>query len=126
VLDLCAAAATVMDRDGNLIVGTRNFTFDLETLDDYPGGRIGEFARITVRDNGRGLTEEEFERILDPGASARPALAAAGIAVEKIGGFVRVESAEGVGTAVHLYFARATDADTALHDLSKPAAEVAE
>ena len=126
VLDLCAAAAAVMDRDGNLIVGTRNFTFDPETLDDYPGGRIGEFARITVRDNGRGLTEAEFERILDPGASARPALAAAAIAVGKIGGFVRVESAEGVGTAVHLYFARATDADTALHDLPKPAAEVAE
>jgi ABC-type nitrate/sulfonate/bicarbonate transport system substrate-binding protein len=126
VLDLCGAAAAVMDRGGNLIVGTRNFTFDPETLDDYPGGRIGEFARITVRDNGRGLTEAEFERILDPGASARPALAAAAIAVEKIGGFVRVESAEGVGTAVHLYFARATDADTALHDLPKPAAEVAE
>lgn len=126
VLDLCAAAAAVMDRDGNLIVGTRNFTFDPETLDDYPGGRIGEFARITVRDNGRGLTETEFEQILDPNASARPALAAAAIAVEKIGGFVRVESAEGVGTAVHLYFARATDAATALHDLPKPTAEVAE
>ena len=126
VLDLCAAAAAVMGRDGNLIVGTRNFTFDLETLDDYPGGRIGEFARITVRDNGRGLTEEEFERILDASASARPALAAAAIAVGKIGGFIRVESAEGVGTAVHLYFARATDAETALHDLPKPAAEVAE
>jgi len=53
-------------------------------------------------------------------------LAAAAIAAEKIGGFVRVESAEGVGTAVHLYFARATDAETALHDLPKSAAEVAE
>jgi ABC-type nitrate/sulfonate/bicarbonate transport system substrate-binding protein len=126
VLDLCAAAAAVMGRDGNLIVGTRNFTFDPETLDDYPGGRIGEFARITVRDSGPGLTEVEFERILDPNASARPALAAAAIAAEKIGGFVRVESAEGVGTAVHLYFARATDAETALHDLPKSAAEVAE
>jgi hypothetical protein len=29
--------------------------------------------------------------------------------MERLGGFVRVESAEGVGTAIHLYFARIGD-----------------
>ena len=29
--------------------------------------------------------------------------------MERLGGFVRVESAEGVGTAIHLYFTRAGD-----------------
>jgi len=124
VLDLVAAATAVMDTEGSLIVGTRNFAFAPETIDDYPGGRIGQFARITVRDSGPGLTETEFERILDPQTSVRPALAAAASAVEKIGGFARVESAEGVGTAVHLYFARVGTAENELPD--KPAAEVAE
>jgi hypothetical protein len=39
----------------------------------------------------------------------------------RLGGFVRVESAEGIGTAVHLYFTRAADA---AEDI--PAAQVAE
>jgi signal transduction histidine kinase len=100
VLELVGAATAAMHADGTLIVGTRNFAFDESNLADYPGGRIGQFARITVRDNGPGLTDDEFERIADQDAAA---------VMRRLGGFIRVESAEGIGTAVHLYFARATD-----------------
>jgi signal transduction histidine kinase len=31
--------------------------------------------------------------------------------MERLGGFVRVESAEGIGTAVHLYFPRIVEAE---------------
>ena len=127
VLDLVGAATKAMPSDGSLIVGTRNFTFHPETVADYPGGRIGEFVRITVRDSGPGLSEAELEHILVPATSARPALASAARAVERLGGFVRVESAEGIGTAVHLYFARAGDAATVLgEEAAKTAVDVAE
>jgi ABC-type nitrate/sulfonate/bicarbonate transport system substrate-binding protein len=109
VLDLVGAATAAMHADGTLIVGTRNFAFDESNLADYPGGRIGQFARITVRDNGPGLTDDEFERIADQDATTRPAIANAAAVMRRLGGFIRVESAEGIGTAVHLYFARATD-----------------
>ncbi|HVH82572.1 MAG TPA: ABC transporter substrate-binding protein, partial [Stellaceae bacterium] len=56
VLDLVGAAAAAMNADGTLIVGTRNFAFTAENIGEYPGGRIGEFARITVRDSGPGLS----------------------------------------------------------------------
>jgi ABC-type nitrate/sulfonate/bicarbonate transport system substrate-binding protein len=123
ILDLVGAAASVMDGDGTLIVGTRNFTFDEENLADYPGGRLGEFARITVRDNGAGLTDAEFEQILDPETTARSAIVKAAAVMERLGGFVRVESAEGIGTAVHLYFTRVSDAKA---QEATPAAAVAE
>jgi signal transduction histidine kinase len=127
VLDLVTAAVAVVGTDGNLIVGTRNFAFDTATIGDYPGARIGEFARITVRDSGPGLTDAEFEQILDPGLSARPALAKAAAAAERLGGFVRVESAEGVGTAVHLYFPRVAGSGVLREELpANPTAEVAE
>lgn len=106
VLELVDAANAVMDADGTLIVGTRNFTFDEDSIADFPGGRLGAFARITVRDSGPGLSDEEFEHILDSGGTSRPAVARAAAVMERLGGFVRIESAEGVGTAVHLYFAR--------------------
>jgi ABC-type nitrate/sulfonate/bicarbonate transport system substrate-binding protein len=110
VLDLVAAATTAMDADGALIVGTRNFAFNQENIGDYPGGHLGEFARITVRDNGSGLTDVQFEQVTDPAATARPAIPRAAAVMQRLGGFLRVESAEGVGTAVHLYFARVADA----------------
>jgi hypothetical protein len=43
--------------------------------------------------------------------------------MERLGGFVRVESAEGIGTAVHLYFTRVSDAKA---QEATPAAAVAE
>jgi ABC-type nitrate/sulfonate/bicarbonate transport system substrate-binding protein len=126
VLDLVSLATAMMDADGSLIVGTRNIAFDETNMYDYPGARLGEFARITVRDSGPALTEEEFARIFEPGISARSAIAAAAAAVERIGGFIRVETAEGVGTAVHLYFARAVEGNQLPDPALEAAAQVAE
>ena len=108
---------------GTLIVGTRNFTFDGGNIADYPGARLGSFARITVRDSGAGLSDAEFAKIFDAKATSRPAVVNAAAVMERLGGFVRVESAEGVGTAVHLYLARADDGASASE---MPAARVAE
>jgi signal transduction histidine kinase len=127
VLNLIAAATAAMDADGSLIVGTRNITFDTANLADFPGARLGEFARVTVRDSGPALSEAEFVQVFDAEASARPAIAAAAATVERIGGFIRVETAEGVGTAVHLYFTRVSDlVDEQAAAIPQAAAKVAE
>jgi ABC-type nitrate/sulfonate/bicarbonate transport system substrate-binding protein len=117
VLGLVAAAAADLKDGGELIVGTRNFKFDERALAATPDARLGEFVRLTVRDNGPGLNDAALARILDPAATARPAAAAAAAALRPFGGFARVESAEGVGTAVHLYFPRAMVAED---DAAKP------
>jgi ABC-type nitrate/sulfonate/bicarbonate transport system substrate-binding protein len=106
VLSLVSGAVAELKGAGTLIVGTRNFTMDIALAAEIPGGGAGEFARLTVRDNGPGFSEEALARILDTRTTARPSAAAAADAVRPLGGFLRVESAEGVGTAVHLYFAR--------------------
>jgi hypothetical protein len=56
--------------------------------------------------------------VFDTVATVRPSVALAKGTIQRLGGFVRVESAEGVGTAVHLYFPRAAG-ETAT---AKPAA----
>jgi ABC-type nitrate/sulfonate/bicarbonate transport system substrate-binding protein len=110
VLDLTAAAVGDIEADGSLIVGTRNFSFDESNIADFPGARSGEYVRVTVRDNGSGMSPEALDQIFEPGATMRPAIAIAEPIMRSLGGFTRVESAEGVGTAVHLYFTRSTEA----------------
>jgi ABC-type nitrate/sulfonate/bicarbonate transport system substrate-binding protein len=106
MLDLVAAACADLQGNGELVVGTRNYAFDEAALAGTQGAQIGEYARVTVRDNGLGLSEEAIYRIFDPEATARPSAAAAAAAMRGLGGFARVESALGIGTAVHLYFPR--------------------
>jgi hypothetical protein len=116
VLDLVGAAVREMRPPDTLIVGTRNASYTSENVGEVVGGKIGDFARITVRDSGKGYSETQLERIFDPTATPRAAVAAAWPAMNKLGGYVRVESAEGVGTAIHLYFPR--------EEQEKPAAAV--
>ncbi|HEX3952099.1 MAG TPA: ABC transporter substrate-binding protein [Stellaceae bacterium] len=106
VADLTANAG----RASELVVGTRNITFDAAAVDDTPGAQLGEYVRVTVRDNGPGLSDDALARVLDAATTPRPTAAAAAAAMRGIGGFVRVESAEEIGTAVHLYFPRITEA----------------
>ncbi len=122
VLDLVAAAGAGLKGDGELVVGTRNYAFDEAAVADTPGAQLGEYVRVTVRDNGPGLSDEGFDRIFDPLATPRPSAAAAARTMRELGGFARVESAEGVGTAVHLYFPRAAEAAVAAGNPAEAAA----
>jgi ABC-type nitrate/sulfonate/bicarbonate transport system substrate-binding protein len=111
VLDLVSTAAADLKDGGEVLVGTRNFAFDEAAVAATPDARLGAFARVTVRDNGAGLSEPALAQIFDPATTARPAVAVAAATLRGEGGFVRVESAPRVGTAVHLYFPRAVAAD---------------
>ena len=122
VLALVSGAVGELKGAGVLIVGTRNFAMDAETAGEIPGAEAGEYARLTVRDNGPGYSEEALARILDPATTARPSAAGADEAVRTLGGFLRVESAEGIGTAIHIYFARLAEEALAIEPGSTAAA----
>jgi signal transduction histidine kinase len=107
ILDLVAAAVADMAAGGDLIVGTRQYAIDDAIAAELPGSAAGDYVRLTVKDNGPGLSQERLDSIFDQAATTRPAVVAAGELTRRLGGFVRVESAEGIGTAVHLYFCRA-------------------
>jgi ABC-type nitrate/sulfonate/bicarbonate transport system substrate-binding protein len=114
-LDLVAGAAADMPAGGDLIVGTRQYAIDDAAAAELAGSTPGEYVRLTVKDNGPGLSPERLDRILDPAATVRSDIAAAGELARRLGGFARVESAEGIGTAVHLYFRRAVLAEVGAH-----------
>ena len=104
VIDLTGAAAADLSPDSSVVVGTRNFPIAADLAAEVPDAVPGDYVRLTLRENGRGLSETAFEQIFDPVATARPAIVRAGEVMRRLGGFIRVETAEGIGTAVHLYF----------------------
>jgi ABC-type nitrate/sulfonate/bicarbonate transport system substrate-binding protein/signal transduction histidine kinase len=109
-LDLVSAAVADLPAGGDLIVGTRQYAIDDAAAAEIAGSAPGDYVRLTVKDNGPGLSPERLDWIFDPVATARAAVARAGELTRQLGGFARVESAEGIGTAVHLYFRRAVAA----------------
>jgi signal transduction histidine kinase len=73
------------------------------------------YARIEVRDEGPGIPPENLEQIFEPFFTTKPAgqgtgmgLAVVKQVVDRAGGFVRVESAPGKGTAVQVFLPRVT------------------
>jgi ABC-type nitrate/sulfonate/bicarbonate transport system substrate-binding protein len=109
ILNLIAEAVADMTGGGELVVGTRQHTIDHAAAAGFPGSAPGDYVRVTVKDSGPGLSAERLGRIFYPETTARPAVAAAWQLTRRLGGFAAVESAEGVGTAVHLYFCRAVE-----------------
>jgi ABC-type nitrate/sulfonate/bicarbonate transport system substrate-binding protein len=122
VLSLVAEAGRDIPSGGQLILGTRNYAFDEASVAETPDAEIGEFVRLTVRDSGRGLSDEALDQVFDSDLTRRPTVAQAAETMRRTGGFIRVESAEGVGTAVHLYFPRAAAVAVAKTDEGAAAA----
>jgi hypothetical protein len=122
VLALVAEAGREIKSGGQLVLGTRNYAFDEASVAETPGAEIGEFVRLTVRDSGPGLSDEALDQVFDAELTRRPAVAQAAETMRQLGGFIRVESAEGVGTAVHLYLPRAKAEPAATDEAAAAAA----
>lgn len=99
-----------MPDGGVLEVATENVT-----IDDTPeeGGRKN-FIRITVRDHGHGISEENLSRIFDPYFSTKPNGSGLGLSttysiIKNHGGSISVSSAVGAGTTFLIDIPAVTD-----------------
>jgi nitrogen fixation/metabolism regulation signal transduction histidine kinase len=77
------------------------------------GRRVGEFAVITVEDNGCGLSEEVSKKVFVPFFSTKTGGTGIGLTLVRQvvlahGGRIEITSARARGTAVELYFPAAT------------------
>ncbi|MGY8736586.1 MAG: sensor histidine kinase, partial [bacterium] len=85
--------------------------FDTDSRQSVLGAAAGSYLVLTARDNGCGIDPEIADRIFepffttkDPGAGTGLGLASLTEFVDESGGWLRMESAPGQGTAFHLYF----------------------
>jgi ABC-type nitrate/sulfonate/bicarbonate transport system substrate-binding protein len=127
VIDLAREAADEMAGEGEIVVGARDRRIDEAARTELPDARPGDYVRLSVKDNGPGLSADLLDEIFDPAETLRPAAARARALALRLGGFAVAESAEGVGTAIHLYFRRepAAEGATAPTPEKEPRAEAA-
>ena len=122
------AAHAIGTRSGGLI------EIDLATVEIGPAEATGalaklphgQYARLTVRDNGCGISAENLDRIFDPFFTTKPVGQGTGLGLSIVhgimhssGGTVTVQSEIGRGTTFSLYFPGAEKIATA-GDTSAP------
>lgn len=109
LLNLVVNARDAMPKGGPIRI-----TVGTETTQGLSGTH-GAYARIEVRDAGTGIAPEDLDRIFDPFFTTKPAGSGTGLGlavvkqvVDRAGGFVKVTSEPGRGTAIRVYLPRVT------------------
>jgi signal transduction histidine kinase len=97
-----------MRRGGRLVIETSNVTIR-EQDPAYPGVQPGAFVRLSVTDDGIGLTREVQQQIFEPFFSAKQSGKGIGLGLPTVygivaqsGGHITVRSEAGKGTTVEI------------------------
>ena len=111
IMNLVSNAAEAMPGGGDVTITTRNLYVD-RPFAGYDDVAEGEYVALTVADAGVGISEENLKRIFEPfytkkvmGKSGSGlGMAVVWGTVKDHRGYIDVDSTEGEGTSVRLYF----------------------
>ncbi|RST31937.1 response regulator [Sphingomonas ginkgonis] len=110
IVNLAVNARDAMEGQGRLIIRSDNVTVANNEVGDIRGG---DYVRISVVDNGSGMSAEVLERAFEPFFTTKAVGKGTGLGLSQIFGFahqsggeVGIESEIGRGTTVSLYLPR--------------------
>ncbi|WPP01546.1 ATP-binding protein [Pseudomonas sp. HR96] len=119
VLNLAINARDAMQGEGIIQLTGRNLRLDEEFCQGKDIGP-GEYVCLTVSDEGCGMSSEVLEHAFEPFYTTKPDGHGTGLGLSMVFGFVKQSgghiemlSTPGVGTTVHLYFARSHQPEAA-------------
>ncbi len=105
------ACHAVQETGGRIAISLADVDVDAELAERNSGLDAGPYVRLTVRDNGCGMTPEVQEQIFEPFFSTKPEGQGTGLGLSVVQtimsghqGVIVVESRPASGTAMHLYF----------------------
>ena len=113
ILNLAINARDAMPQGGQLRISVRSCSLGEQQASQHQGLEPGDYVCVTVADTGTGMPREVIERAFDPFFTTKPIGQGTGLGLSMIYGYMRqtgglavIDSAEGQGTRVHLYFVR--------------------
>jgi len=112
LMNLCTNAVHAMrGRSGVLSIAESRVGVAAGSTEHPAGLKPGDYALITVRDSGAGMSPEVLQRVFEPFFTTKPSGEGTGLGlavvhgiVTSCGGAVDVTSQPGVGTTFRLYF----------------------
>jgi len=115
IMNLVSNAAEAVDRKGNVAISTMNRYID-KAMEEKSKVEMGEYAVLTVSDDGKGISSDDLEKIFEPfytkkvmGRSGTGlGLAVVWNIVQDLKGYIRVVS-DDTGTSFEIYFPMAED-----------------
>ncbi len=123
LINLAVNAQDAMPDGGDIVVRTSNVRID-SYIAEETGVVPGHYVRISVTDNGQGMTPEVRRRALEPFFTTKTPGKGTGLGLATVYGFVRQSGGQvtlysevGLGTTISLYFPAATS------DITVPPAE---
>lgn len=120
MMNLCLNARDAMPEGGQLTIDASDLELD-DTFLEKAGtaqNRPGKYLRLTVQDNGVGMTPEIQERIFEPFFSTKSLDQGSGLGLSSVlgivrghGGFLQVQSSRGKGSTFHVYLPAMTSTE---------------
>lgn len=119
-VNLLLNARDVLPEGGHVVVETANLVLDHTYARVHAEGRVGEFVRVVVTDDGPGMTPEVRARIFEPFFTTKAAGSGTGLGLAQVyatvrrhRGWIQCYSEPGRGTRFALYFPRVTPGEAA-------------
>ncbi|MDQ3730370.1 MAG: response regulator [Actinomycetota bacterium] len=104
-------AREALPNGGSLTIETENVQLDADYADINPQAREGPHVRITVADNGTGISPDLIERIFEPFFTTKTRTAGTGLGLAAVhtvmanaSGHIAVYSEPGLGSVFRLHF----------------------
>ncbi len=123
IMNLVLNARDAIEGEGRIEVLASNIDLDEESGHSSEPGRRGRFVLFQVRDNGRGMKGAERERAFEPFYTTKEPGHGTGLGLsvvygvaQQCKGWVEIDSEEGRGTTVSVYFPRDESAETQAAD----------
>lgn len=116
VINLAINARDAMPNGGKLAIRTNNAELEGDEV-GFEGPLVaGDYVRVSVSDNGVGMTKDVLGRVFEPFFTTKPPGRGTGLGLSTIYGFIKqsggnitIYSEPGAGTTVNLYFPRCLD-----------------
>ncbi len=111
LVNVMANARDAIADVGAVVIHTENVPLSSSTL--YSGLPPGEYVRLAVVDNGKGMDDETQSHLFEPFYTTKPAGRGTGLGMASVdgivrqnGGYIAVESHVGQGTTVNVFLPR--------------------
>lgn len=114
LLNLLVNARDAMPAGGRIVLETHNVTLEGSYTDRFDELEPGDYVRVSVADEGEGMTPEVMARAFEPFFTTKPAGKGSGLGLSMVFGFAKqskghlnLYSEPGQGTTIKLYLPRA-------------------